>query len=117
MSSIMYLIETTVKEENKAAALELIDCLVASTKKEEGAVDYHWSINGDKINIIEHYADNAATKLHLDGFAVNFGEYFSNLFDVHSCTVYGDPNAEVKEILDGFGAVYMTTVNGFVNSK
>ncbi|MBJ7540802.1 hypothetical protein JG537_03600 [Streptococcus sp. SL1232] len=113
-NSIMYLVETKVEEKNLPTLKELISKMVAQTEKEEGALAYHWSIKGDTVFTIEHYRDNAATKLHLDGFSKNFAEDYMNLVTVTACTVYGNPNAEVKEILDGFGSVYRDTIEGFV---
>ena len=113
-NSIMYLVETTVEEKNIPALKELIERMSASTAKEEGALAYHWSIKGNTVFTIEHYRDNAATKLHLDGFTKNFAEDYMNLVTVTACTVYGNPDAEVKAILDGFGSVYRETIGGFV---
>lgn len=113
-NSIMYLVETTVEEKNLPALKVLIDRMVEHTSKEEGALSYHWSIKDNTVFTIEHYLDNAATKLHLDGFIANFAEEYMSLVTVTACTVYGQPNAEVKAILDGFSSVYRETLGGFV---
>jgi hypothetical protein len=40
-------------------------------------------------------------------------EPFTAIATVSSFVVYGSPNKEAKEILDGFGAVYLSNFDGF----
>ena len=45
---------------------------------------------------------------HLRAFAKKFGQQFSGLVERKKFTVFGTPSRELKEILDGFGATYLT---------
>jgi hypothetical protein len=52
----------------------------------------------------------------LDGFKAlmaKWAERFLASVDVTRFTVYGSPNAAAKEMLDGFGAVYLGPWGGF----
>ncbi len=113
-NSIMYLVDVTIKEGQKEALLRLIEKMVASAEKEPGALAYHWSISENNVHVIEHYADNDATLIHLNTFTENFAKDFMACVDVNACTVYGCPNTAVRNILDGFGSIYMGTIKGFV---
>lgn len=113
-NSIMYLVKAKVDEKDLPSLRELIKKMVDHTREEEGALTYHWSIKGNTIHTIEHYRDNEAAKIHLDGFMQHFAKDYRDLVEVTACTVYGRPNTEVKTVLDGFEAVYRETIDGFV---
>lgn len=110
---IMYLVELEVFEGKEEALRELAKEMVESTAKEPGTLNYHWALNGNTCHTIEHYESNQATADHLANFNEYFAERYMALGAVTSCTVYGEPNEEVKAILDGFGSKYMTTIETY----
>ena len=57
--------------------------------------------------------DSEAVLVHLTSFAANFAERFLNCFEPTSFSVYGNPTAEARAALDGFGAVYLGWLGGF----
>jgi len=50
---------------------------------------------------------------HLRTFGRVFGRRFATLVDRTRFIVYGAPTAELREILDGFGATYFLHFGGF----
>jgi quinol monooxygenase YgiN len=89
--------------------------LVEETKKEEGSLAYEYHVSSDQteIHIIEHYRSSAAVVHHVTKTFSQFAEPFTAIATVSSFVVYGSPNKEAKEILDGFGAVYLSNFDGF----
>ena len=89
--------------------------MVEATKKEQGAIGYEWflSADGQACHICEKYADSAAALEHLGNFGANFAERFLACLAPASFQIYGDPSAEVRGVLDGFGAVYLGPFGGF----
>ena len=81
--------------------------------KEQGALNYHWCANGNICQSLEHFDSNEAALSHLHTFSEKFATQYLSLGEVTNCIVYGSPNQEVKEILDGFGATYMTTLDSY----
>ncbi|GEL67457.1 putative quinol monooxygenase [Marinilactibacillus psychrotolerans] len=112
-NGILYLVELEVSEGKEEALRELAKEMVESTAKELGTLNYHWALNGNICHTIEHYESNQATADHLAHFNENFADRFMALGTVTSCTVYGEPNEEVKNILDGFGSKYFSTIETY----
>jgi hypothetical protein len=76
---------------------------------------YQRFISEDKasVHILERYESSKAAAAHLRTFTDRFGAVFSTLVKRKSFTVYGNPSDELRELLDHFGAVYMTPFGGF----
>ncbi|WP_265459496.1 antibiotic biosynthesis monooxygenase [Enterococcus sp. HY326] len=110
---VLYVIDFAVAAEKEAAMSQLIEALVASTAKETGVLNYHWARNANVYTSLEHFESSQAAYDHLINFAKNFAEDYLSLGQVLSTKVYGNPDAAVKEILDGFGAVYEETVASY----
>jgi quinol monooxygenase YgiN len=93
----------------------LVDEMVASTRKEDGTLDYEWStcVDGRACHLYERHADSAATMVHLAGFESKFASRFLKILQPVRLTVYGMPNKEVKNALAAFNPVYMEAVGGF----
>jgi hypothetical protein len=56
---------------------------------------------------------SAAALEHLGNFGANFAERFLACLDPTGFYVYGDPSADVRSVLDGFGAAYLGSFGGF----
>lgn len=65
------------------------------------------------VHVYERYADAAAAVAYLRMFVSQFSDRFVGSVDRIRFTVYGTPSAELRGILDGFGATYMAPVGGF----
>lgn len=110
MSDYTWIVELAVKSGQKEtfAALRQ-DMLSAIRTGEPGTLNYEFfgSDDGSRFHIYERYVDGAAFKTHLANFEKLFSERFGAAVEVSAFTVYGDPDAETRELLAGFGAVIM----------
>src|SRR5712691_2510477 len=89
--------------------------MVEATRGEPGVLSYERFVSADGmvIHVYEWYADSAAAVAHLRTFGRQFGDRFAGLVDRTRFTVYGTPSAELRGMLDGFGATYMAPFGGF----
>jgi hypothetical protein len=65
------------------------------------------------VRVCERYVDAAAAVAHLRTFERQFSDRFVGLVDRTRFTVYGPPSAELRAILDHFGATCMVPFGGF----
>lgn len=96
----------------QALMAEMIDQVRAN---EPGTLAYEWSTStdGKVCNIYERYADSAATMAHIKTFGARFAQRFFEILKPIRMTVYGAPDAAVKQALEASTPVYMQAVNGF----
>jgi len=80
--------------------------MVDETAKESGVLSYQRFISEDGIvcHAVERYESSDAATRHLQTFRDKFAEQFSSMVTRRRFTVYGSPDAELKTMLDGFGA-------------
>ena len=92
--------------------------MMESTKREPGVLIYERFIDDANANvhIYERYTDSAAAVAHLHTFARLYGERFSGMVERTRFVVYGDPTPDLKQLLDGLGAIYLSRFDGFVAS-
>ena len=88
--------------------------LIASTKKEPGALTYEWHFSSDNTvcHIIERYANSAAVLTHGQNFA-QFAERFVAACRVVRFDIYGPATDEVKADLAGANPSYYSLLGGF----
>ena len=93
----------------------LMTDMVESTRAEPGTLGYEWFLNeaGTEAHMKDRYADSAAAMFHLGNFGSKFAERFMECFAVTGFFVYGEPNAELRAAIEGFGPVYLGTLGGF----
>lgn len=72
---------------------------------------FYMGADGQTAHIYEQYADGEAFKQHLANFDP-FADRFGACVGITKFTVYGTPDSEIKKILEGFGAVFMTQSDG-----
>ena len=97
----------------------LMSEMVAATKSNEpNAMNYEWFISEDNAtaHVYERYADSAAVMTHLQWFGENAAERFLAAVEPTSFLVFGDPSADVREALAGFGAVHYGQIGGFART-
>ena len=97
----------------KGLMKEMVDFVEAN---EPGTLAYEWSISsgGRQCHTHELYRDSAATVAHLTSFKANYAARLMALGVPTRFVVYGNPDSSVREALEGFGAVYMSPLGGFV---
>ena len=113
--AISWSLQMSVREGRLNDAKQLVPEMVEATRGEPGALTYEYflSEDGASCHIYERYADSAAVMQHLGNFGANFAERFMECFEPTSFSVYGSVSDEVRAALDGFGAAYLNTLDGF----
>ena len=112
---VSWVIELAVKDGELGTFTELMHEMVEGTGTEPQSLGYEWYISADEktVHIFEKYADSEAMITHVTGFLEKWAGRFLACVDVTRFTVYGDPSPAAREILDGFGAVYLGPWGGF----
>lgn len=110
--------ELAIKDGKFGTFKELMEEMVAGTRREPGTVSYEWYIShdGETVHVVETYADSAAVVAHhvSEGFAIqNWARRFIDCADVTRVSAYGNPDASAREILDRLGASYYSSWGGF----
>jgi quinol monooxygenase YgiN len=116
MSEDIYWVCVFTVDPNKFVDFQkVVAPLVAATRAEPGSMAYEYSVSADNstVHIVERYRNSDAVISHVTKVFSQFAEPFTALANVSSFNVYGNPNAEARNILDGFGAVYFSRFDGF----
>ncbi|XQF91065.1 putative quinol monooxygenase [Pseudoalteromonas espejiana] len=113
---ITWTVEGQIKDGKYEAFLEVMQQLIALAKSEAGTVMYEWTISEDKrnVHIYERYQNEAAAKLHLQGWGES-GPLFLSVVDMQRVTVYSQLSEEFAKAFAGPSTVFMTPIGGFVN--
>lgn len=108
-------LQLSVRDESLDDFRSLMEEMVESTRSEPGARAYEWFISedGSTCHIYERYADSGAVQAHLNAFGSRYAERFLACVEPTALHVYGAPSDDVREMLDGFGAVYLGGWGGF----
>ena len=108
-------LQLSVNEDQLETFRGLMAEMVESTQAEPGALAYDWFLSEDQTqcHIYERYADAEAVMAHLGAFGTKFAERFLACVTPTAFHVYGNPEAEAREVFDGFGAVYFGPFGGF----
>jgi quinol monooxygenase YgiN len=113
---VSWILELNIQPGRDAAFRALMAEMVAATKAgEPGTLNYEWSVTADgtQCHTYERYVDSAATMVHLGNFGSKYAERFMGILAPVGFTVYGAPDAAVKEALAGFNPTYVESVGGF----
>jgi quinol monooxygenase YgiN len=112
---VSWVVELAVKDGKRDAFEELMEEMVAGTSEEPTTLAYEWysSDDGSTVHIYEKYADSDAMIAHVNGFMEKWAGRFVECVDVTAFTVYGDPSPAARDILQGFGPVYLGPWAGF----
>jgi len=114
---VSWIFELSVDDGELGNLKELMKEMVASVEADEpGTLAYEWSLSGDgkQCHTHEKYRDSAATVAHLTSFKANYAGRLMSMGVATRFVVYGNPDSAVREALEGFGAVYMSPLGGFV---
>lgn len=105
----------SVREGRLNDARNLMSEMVAATREEPGTQCYEWflSADGKHCHTNERFADSGAVMDHLGNFGSRFADRFLACLEPTSLSVYGDPSADARAALNGFGAAYLGWFGGF----
>jgi quinol monooxygenase YgiN len=115
-SAVHWVLELAIKDGEFGAFETLMNDMVSAARANEpGTTHYEWFLSDDKsrCHTYERFVDSAAAMTHLGNFGAHFAERFIAVFEPTRLTVFGDPSAEVRGALAGFGAVHMEMAGGF----
>jgi quinol monooxygenase YgiN len=108
-------VELAVKPGKLDNFLTLTGEMVEATLEEPDTLSYERFVTDDGkfVHVYERYTDSGAALVHLRKFGKIFGERFASMVDRIRFTVFGNPNDELKGLLDGFGATYLRPFGNF----
>lgn len=113
--NVTWLLEVNIKDGELGNFKELMNEMVDATQNNEpGTLNYEWFISEDEQSTqnFERYADSSAAMTHLVAFGERFAERFLSIVEPTRLGVYGNPSDEVRGVLAGFGAAYMSLIGG-----
>lgn len=92
----------------------LIAKIVAATSKEQDTLTYEYTVSEDNsvVHIIERYR-TAGLVPHVEQTFAPFAEEFLSLVTIEKLYVYGETTPEIRAKLNGFGAIYLRSFDGF----
>ena len=93
---------------------ELVSKIIAATREEPDTLTYEYVVNQDHsvVHIVERYLA-AGLLPHVEQTFSPFAEQFLSLAKIEKLYVYGDTTAAIRAKLDGFGAIYLRSFDGF----
>lgn len=116
--AVAWNLQVNLREGLREAFMSLMVEMIESTRAEPGVMAYEWflSADGSACHLHERYRDDEAAMAHIGTFGAKFAERFLGCVEPTAFHVYGDPGAEVRAALDGFGAVYYGAIGGLGRS-
>jgi quinol monooxygenase YgiN len=104
----------TIAPSNFNAFEELIKPIISATRDEQDTTIYEYVVNADRtaVHIVERYQTDGLLR-HVQQTFAPFAERFLQLAKIEKLFVYGDTTPEIRALLDGFGAEYLTPFAGF----
>jgi len=89
--------------------------VVEQTKREPGCLGYELTVSDDKstVYMLERFRDSAAIIHHITETFSKSAKEFGELVTVTNFVIFGDPNPEVRKMLEGAAAIYTSRFDGF----
>ena len=89
--------------------------MIAYARRESGVLTYKRFISDDGkvVYVYERYADSPSALAHLHAFRARYGARFAGMVERTRFTVFGIPSDDLKALLDGFDATYLSPFDGF----
>ena len=114
-NNIIWTLEGKIKKEDLDKYVELMNEIVSVTKKEEGTLNYEWTISEDlqNVHVYERYKNADAAIKHLDDSWAFYKDKYSKLVDIQKFSVYSELTDELKEKVASMNPVYMYPLGGF----
>jgi quinol monooxygenase YgiN len=90
--------------------------VIAAVAQEPGTLMYEWSFRQDQktFDVIELYQSSEAALAHVKHVVGEFGKDLGQVQKGLQLTIYGSPDAQVKQAVEGFNPVYQTHIEGFI---
>lgn len=112
---IAWWVELAIEPRDLEAYRALTNEMVDFARSESGALVYERFVAEDRstIHVYERYADSTAAAQHIRSFDALFADRFHGMIERRRFAVFGAPSAELRRLLDRFGAVYMAPLAGF----
>ena len=112
---VYFLLEVEIKPGEMDKFKALVNEMVKAAQNEPKTLNYEWNLSedGKTCHVYERYADSEALLVHFGSFGKNFAERFLSVVNPTRLMVYGNPSDEAKEVMGGFGPVYMAPIGGF----
>lgn len=113
--AVSWSLQMSVRDGCLDDAKNLAPEMIESTREEAGAMTYEFFLSDDGMlcHLYERYADSDAAMVHLGNFGTHFAERFMACFEPTSFSVYGPARADVRAVLEGFGAQFLSNLGGF----
>lgn len=115
MHDYRWIVELAIKQgkqaEFRSLAVDMVKEFLENEPKTR-TYQFYVSEDGNSCHINERYDDAEGFKFHLDNFGEKFADRFSACVKITKFTVYGNPNEEIRNILAGFGAIFMSHMGG-----
>ena len=110
LDQVSWWVELAVKAGELDNFRRLTGEMLEFARQESGVLSYQRfvTLDGQFVHIYESYLNSTAAAAHLREFQARFAGRFSRLVQRVSFTVYGEPSAELRALLDAFGASYLT---------
>lgn len=107
---IGWCVELEIKPGLLDSFIELTAEMVEHTATEPGVLTYQRFVTTDNeiVHVVERYETSEAALTHLRAFQDKFARRFSGMVTRRRFAVYGTPTAELKTVLDCFGAIYLS---------
>ena len=95
---------------------QLVPKLVAAVAQEPGTLAYELSFHPDQktYNVMEVYQNSDALAAHFKHVAADFLKELGEVRKITSATVFGSPDAQVKELLARLHPVYTSHIAEFM---
>ena len=115
LDQISWWVELAVKPGQLGNLEILTGEMVDATRRETGVLGYARFVSDDGkiVQVYERYVNSDAAVAHLKQFASVFAQRFQSLVERKRFTVLGKPSAELKQLLDEFGATYLKPFGTF----
>jgi quinol monooxygenase YgiN len=95
---------------------QVVSKVIAAVAQEPGTLMYEWNFRQDQktFDVIELYQSSEAALAHVKHVVAEFGKDLGQVQKGLQLTIYGSPDAQVKQVVEGFNPVYQTHFEGFI---
>ena len=95
---------------------QVVSKVIAAVAQEPGTLMYEWSFRQDQktFDVIELYQSSEAALAHVKHVVAEFGKDLGQVQKGLQLTIYGTPDAQVKQAVEGFNPVYQIYFEGFI---
>lgn len=114
MRDLYSIYHLSLKPSDFPAFKAVVTKIVDASKAEAGTLTYEYVVNEDHsaVQILERYGQGGLLPHVAQSFAPH-AEAFLELAHIDALYVFGEPTAEERTKLEGFGAVFFTSFCGF----